>query len=386
MRRLVVLFLLSGCVAPPPAEPAITTGSTIALGNLDAQIRHAEARGTDAAEELVPLYLLRARVRGRIADLERGEALAEAWVAAAPARAEAYRLRATVRSFVHRFTDALADLDRAEALGLPAEATAIDRAVVAQGLGEYARAVALRTPQMMARPTHRAVGALAVLEAERGEWDRAMELFDDARGRLIDVSPFPLALLEVQEARFLRDDLGDSLAARPLLEAAYARLPEDVEAAYESAVLREAEGDRAGAIARLRPIVAHSDDPEFEGELGRMLSADGQGEAGARLVAHAKQRFEEILARYPAAFADHAGHFYLGVGQDPARALALARINLAARPTPSAWHLAIDAALAAGQPAEACTFADRALAGDWTATRRAELARIAAPAYTACGR
>jgi hypothetical protein len=43
--------------------------------------------------------------------------------------------------------------------------------------------------------------------------------------------------------------------------------------------------------------------------------------------------FEELLRRYPLAFADHAAEFYAGSGDDCRRALELARANVANRPT-----------------------------------------------------
>jgi len=43
--------------------------------------------------------------------------------------------------------------------------------------------------------------------------------------------------------------------------------------------------------------------------------------------------FDELLRRYPLAFADHAAEFYAGSGNDCLRALELARTNVANRPT-----------------------------------------------------
>ena len=62
----------------------------------------------------------------------------------------------------------------------------------------------------------------------------------------------------------------------------------------------------------------------------------------------ARDGFESLLAKHPLAFADHGAEFYLGSGDDPRRALELARLNLANRPTLRAFEQAVAAARAAG--------------------------------------
>lgn len=63
----------------------------------------------------------------------------------------------------------------------------------------------------------------------------------------------------------------------------------------------------------------------------------------------AAMRYGELIARHPAAFADHAAEFWLGVGGDPRRALGLARLNAEARRTPHAADLLARAAVASAE-------------------------------------
>jgi hypothetical protein len=79
------------------------------------------------------------------------------------------------------------------------------------------------------------------------------------------------------------------------------------------------------------------------------------------MTARARARFEEVLARLPRAYADHAASFYLGMGGDPQRALALAHANAENRPTDEAVELWLTAAQAAGSHVEVCAAARRAL-------------------------
>ena len=64
-----------------------------------------------------------------------------------------------------------------------------------------------------------------------------------------------------------------------------------------------------------------------------------------------------LLASHRAAFLDHGAEFFAGPGADPDRALAMARENLESRRNGRAFVVAIESALAAGQPAEACALA-----------------------------
>jgi hypothetical protein len=78
--------------------------------------------------------------------------------------------------------------------------------------------------------------------------------------------------------------------------------------------------------------IAASRDPEVLALLG-LLHAGTDPARGAREILAARARFEELLARQPLAFADHAAEFYLGPGGDPERAWVLASANYAERPT-----------------------------------------------------
>ncbi len=79
------------------------------------------------------------------------------------------------------------------------------------------------------------------------------------------------------------------------------------------------------------------------------------------MAARARARFEEVLGRLPRAYADHAASFYLGMGNDPQRAVTLAHANAENRPTDEAVELWLTAGQAAGSHDETCAAARRAL-------------------------
>ncbi len=142
---------------------------------------------------------------------------------------------------------------------------------------------------------------------------------------------------------------GQPTKAISYYRAATERLPEYAVAQAHLAGLLAAEGDRPQAIERLREVTKTATDPEFVGQLAGLLEEAGQHDEAAKLKAQATAGFEKLLARHPAAFADHAARFYLGPGANPKRAFELAELNLEGRQSPDAFDLGLTAALEAGR-------------------------------------
>jgi tetratricopeptide (TPR) repeat protein len=330
MRALVLLVAL-GCSRPPPPPraPSTTTDPGIALGNLEGELRNGEALlgkhpgSAPLMAALSSLYLTHGQLLGRLADYDRAEELAARAVAVSPRDARAWAARADVHARFHEFAAALEDLSRAQALG----AGDVDqkRASIWQATGRYAEARRVREKWARALPRLETLGALATLDADEGRAGEAEHHFDEALRHVRDVNPLPLAWLQMQEAALLASE-GQPSRARELLEEAHRRVPYDASVASHLAAL----SDRDTAVKLLRQIVAVSDDPEHLAAL-----ADRTGDATLRQNAAA--RYEQLLARHPAAFADHAARFYLA--SDPRRALALAERNLATRRTAESLDL-----------------------------------------------
>src|SRR6188472_84677 len=81
----------------------------------------------------------------------------------------AWLARARTRATFHRFAEALADLDAAGRRGAGQAALDTERAAILQAVGCYAEARVLRRTAAERRPDFTTLGALAVLEAERGK-------------------------------------------------------------------------------------------------------------------------------------------------------------------------------------------------------------------------
>jgi tetratricopeptide (TPR) repeat protein len=325
------------------AELATTSG-VIALVNLQGQIDGLESQAAGGRlavaqrADLIDLLSLRGHVLGRIADYERAAALAKQLGCDAPANGLAFLARARTRATFHRFVEALADLHAAERLSADRAALDAEHAAIYQALGRYDEALALRRDAAERRPDFVRLGALAGLQAERGQVAEAERLFSEGRRRYQGVSPFPVALLDFQRGLMWLEQ-GDLYTARAWFDAAQGRLPAYAPALGHLAEVEAALGEREAAITRLRLLAASSDDPEYAAQLASLLSKAGQAQEARWWHARAATRYDELMVRHPGAFADHAAEFWLTSGVDAQKALQLARQNLAIRQTPRAYAL-----------------------------------------------
>jgi tetratricopeptide (TPR) repeat protein len=402
-----------------------TTDGAIALGNLQAQIAAEERLASyspvtvSQGAAMVVLLTMRGQFLGRIADYERAELLAEQLVHDAPTDGRAFLARAQARATLHRFAAALVDLAEAERLGANSDRIAAVRATILQARGHYDEALALRQHLTQVHPDIRSLGAEASVRAERGEIDEAARLFRKAEQQYRDVSPFPVVWLYIQQGLMWMWE-GNLMRARELFAAACARLPGYAAAQGHLAIVEAAlarherttvvfqtwmqtghlerpeervaatQGEETGsmgsyerAIARLRPLANSSDDPEYAAQLALVLTEVGQLDEAHHWRAVAATRYDELMARYPEAFADHAAAFWLAVGGDAQKGLLLAVQNLEMRQTPRAYALALQAAVATQQMAVVCR-----IAGSLPAVAQLSpgLQVLAVQTWTACSR
>lgn len=327
-----------------PLEATIrTTDGAIALHNLDSHIEGMErqsARGltVPGGAELVGLLMLRGHIVGRIADYERAVELAERLPRVFPADGLAFLTRARTRACLHRFAEALNDLDGAERLGHSRPEVDEERATILQAVGRYDEALAMHLAAVWRRRSFATLAALAMLHAERGEVAQAERLFDESRDRFRGVSPFELAQLDFRRAQLWLEQ-GDLARAREWLLESWHRVPAYAPAEGHLAEVEAELGEPDRAITRLRLLADRSDDPDYAAQLARILVEIGRPEEAAQWRVRAAARYGELVDRHPAAFADHAAEFDLTIGGDFERALRLARLNAEIRRTPRAFAL-----------------------------------------------
>ena len=331
----------------PVAEPSfITTSSTIAIRNLDQQI--AQLAGQPGVEELL---LVRQRFLSDYEALDRACTLTEG---RSETSADLLR-RARTRAAVHRFADALGDIEAAERKGATSEETRGLRASILIATGHANNVIPELQADLVHRPGFASRSALAAAYASIGRFADADRLYAESLGDLDTTLPFPYAWVYFARGLMWADQGGDATRGEANYKRALTYLPEFVAANTHLAKLEAARGDAESAIERLDRVVASSNDPEALALLGELQVKSGDAVHGREEISLAQQGYESLLARYPLGFADHGADFYLGPGADPERAWVLAQQNLANRETDRAYALAINAAEATGRYSDACT-------------------------------
>ena len=239
------------------------------------------------------------------------------------------------------------DLAAAVSLGLDPEVAEAERAAVLQATGAYDKALTVFRAAAARRADFASLGALAVLHAERGDVQSAETFFGASRAAFRGVSPIPLALLDFQHGRMWMR-ASENERARRAFASAVRLVPAYAPAQGHLAEAEAAIGETCAAVSRLLPLTRSSDDPDYAAALARILRDAGREDEAAAWRAAAASRYDELLARHPDAFADHAAAFLLEPGGDPHRALAWAKRNLALRDTPRSRQLVARAARACG--------------------------------------
>ena len=195
---------------------------------------------------------------------------------------------------------------------------------------------------------------MGALLADLGEADDADRTYRSALLGYQDVSPFPLAWVYFQ----LGVLWGESVPRPNLSRAAqwYRRaidtLPRYAKARVHLAEIRSSDGRWSDAEALLQPIIAVGD-PEVHWRLADVLAGQGKFDDAEAQMQIAHRGFECLLERHMLAFANHGAEFYAASGNDSRRALQLARVNVANRPTLRAFEQAYNIATSSGDVAAA---------------------------------
>lgn len=402
MRPMMLLLaaLLGGCAVAPVPEPVpppaavglfaqryplslqqrATTSASIYLGNLDARIEVLDAqlqRGDDAGVRgnLAAALLLRFRIIGRVADGERALEFAALAASAAPELPDLHLVHAAALSAFHRFAEAEHALALAEAAGASADGLARLRRDLwmAQGRYDQLQDDFANSDQPVAdfyELAHR-----ADLRLMQGDLPGASRWYRTAQDFYQDVDPLPLAWLYSQQGIALLRH-GQYAQAKPFFEAAYQRLPDYYLASEHLAECEFRLGNLERARELYRAVIAQTENPEFVAALAELEEHAGRPGIAAAARKDAEDGYRALLARQPAAYAQHAAEFLLAIGKAD-EALALARQNLALRQDIGSLILMASAAAAAGAREEACAAAARVRASGLAPPELAELTGLA---------
>jgi tetratricopeptide (TPR) repeat protein len=340
-------------------SPSATDGDIAAI-NLESARRRAwtrfaqNPRRPGVAEEILDKERLAAQFFGDFAALDRLGALASR-LARVEDSCRTALVQAEVASTVHHFEEARGHLARAARMGGPRETIERHQLTIDQACGVRLDA-ALAARRRIAAGSGRVEDQvpLGALLADLERFDEANAVYWQAFYSYDGISPFPLAWI-----CFQLGTLWGELVPVPELslaalwhERAITYLPRYVRARVHLAEIYASQGHAGGAEAALVPALP-SGDPEVRWRLADVLLAQGRlVEAQSQLDA-ARCGFDDLLGRHLLAFADHAAEFYAHSGSDCRRALELARVNAANRPTRRALKQADEAATKVDMPAAA---------------------------------
>jgi tetratricopeptide (TPR) repeat protein len=292
-------------------------------------LRGGVAESVIAHEQLITQFI------GDFSALDRLEFLVKELVRVDPSSARTALIQAQVASITHRFADARRHLADAERRGTPpADVNPlllnIDQACGAN-LGsvlEQRREIA----KTFGRPED--LIALAALLADLAEFGEAERTYRRALRKYQDISPFSISWIWFQ-----RGLLWGELTPQPRKDQAaecyriaIEYLPAFTRARVHLAEIWRSSGRADEAEALLIPAVS-SGDPEVRWRLADAMAAQGRGVDAEAQMEAARSGFESVLDRHLLAFADHGAEFFAASGKDLVRALYLARINVANRPT-----------------------------------------------------
>jgi tetratricopeptide (TPR) repeat protein len=347
MRLLVAVALLAACRGGRSHHDAghVPASAVSAVPKLPkspdgvAELQRIDAEIALAKQPFValPLVLARAGLRGRLEDYQDALARSAAWLAERPDDPVVIRARVQTLTRVHKFAEARALLAK-----LPAPDAELTLALD-EATGQIEKSLTAREASAKAYPSTTNLVMLAGTQAVAGDTDGALATMSGVVASLHDHAPELFSWVLFQWGR-IYELKGDLATAKDFFAEAHRRLPGYLEATAHLAQAMAKTGDTEAAKKLVEAALAQDRHPELLGlavQLGH-----------PELLDEAKREWERYVTALPEAFSDHAARFYLTV--DPARALVLARANLANRDTSEARALVAEAALAAGDPAAAC--------------------------------
>ena len=357
-------------------EPAEARAATIAFGpdtfaaaedSLDSTVNSkrvllASEPSSWLRREVLALALIdRYRLDGSLSDLDEARTLLETGLASTPDPAGPSLTRAQHALMLHDLDaadEALARYDRT-VVKLPKERAAADamRGDLAFQRGKLDEARAIFSKTHADHPEFGSAARLAQVLLWSGDASEAAAVAEEGF-RATSLTPFgsARAALMLANLAYARGDLaaaGEWIGTAQNAFEGYWMV--DAYAAQHLA----AEGDIDGAIKALTAIVQHTQEPEVIDTLAGMLHHAGREAEARRWASSAGRLWEQKLEAAPDAYRLHVAEHYLDFG-DAARALELAREEVAQRPFGEAIEVLASAYLANGQPMKALEWFERA--------------------------
>ncbi len=340
-----------------------TDSPAVAIRNLRSAIKAKSAQlkqgkiTAKAGWELVQHHLTLARYLGSTQAFRDAQSAAQTLMSSSSQNPEYMLIQVDVLVALHKFSAALKLLDKALSAGASAQKVEDARLVLLLAQGQLEKVVKVREANAKKYGMWKHWARLGITLAAAGRYGEADQAYERAMQKYRGTSPFVVSWLLFARGVMWAEEAGDTHRGRRFYEAAVRHLPQYLVANIHLAELESESGQLEQAIARLESLVADDSDPELYAKLSSFYAQRGDTEKSAQSLARAKAIYNDLLAQFPEAWADHGTEFFMGPGADPKRAFTLAKINLASRETPRAHALFLESAMGAGQTASACKLA-----------------------------
>lgn len=369
---------------PRTQKELATTSANIFLKNLEGRVT-AGKKLIEQNPDIVSRYTMtgnalmtRARVFGDLDQLAEAVAMADEALKRQPKHTGGLLLRARALMSLHHFDKAREDAEAATAVQpLPAAEKVL--ADYRWNVGQHEPAMAYYREAAKKRPDIYTLARLGQLEMELGNPKAADEAMARAEIAFNNVTPIPIAWLNVQRG-LIGLHSGQFEKAKVFYEEAMARIPTYPMAVEHLAEIEYLLGNTDRAIELYRKVIEQTNDPEFISALAGVLREKGDKKEADALTNLAKKRYEELLKKHPEAMAWHAAEFFLDDGGDPKRGLSLLEKNIKIRPTSQSYIALAGAQLDNNKLKDAAASIEKALAMPF---KTAELFWTAAKVRTA---
>ncbi len=314
-----------------------------------------------------------AQLSGDYDDFARAErALAEAFKIAAD-RAGPHSLLASFNFSVHRLGASEAALDQINRYALPdpaskqAEYLAM-RGDIALYRGDYVKALAAYQKAAIDGAPSSALCRQALLESWMGKPDKALATIEACEVAPATRTPQFAASAAMQRGviELNRGKWDDALTH---FKSAEKHFPGNWMTAMRLAQMRALNGDIDGAIADFTAIAEDTNIPDPMDIIAGLYRAKGNGAASKAWAARAGALWAKRMKQFPEAAAAHALEHELAFG-DPKRALALAKVNVRARPFAESYLGLAKAWLANGRPDITVALIEKVNRSGWVSTQQ----------------
>lgn len=377
-------------VRPAPAVPTYAQELAALDKAIAANLARAEKVPNSflVLEQVAGKHLQRARLSGDWNDYARAEALIEQAFGVREGIGP-YASRARFNYTMHRLDRVAADLAKLDARAEPFVSSAEQAGVVtlhgdiAFQRGDYDEASKRYEEALKLAPDH--AGALtskATFLWKTGAIDEAEALYDEVEAAYHGTSAEPRAWYRLMHG-LLDLDRGRYDEALAHYREAEAHLSGWWLVDEHVAEILTLTGKTEEAKALYLDVIERTGSPEFLDAMAGILKEEGKADEAAQYVKQARAKYEEQLAKYPEAAYGHALDHFLEAGDDPVRALDLAKKNYALRGNGDAATKLAEAHLLAGDAKAAGKLVDKTLKTKWST---ADFHATAAKVYEALGR